>query len=149
MAEFKISRIRYTWKNLWVTSTTYNKDDVVRYGGSSWICIRQHTASTFAADQLFVANINDTDPSPAWSKMTDGYAWRGDWFGPSRLYNPGDIVLQGGTLYLAVASHTSQSTFDVDIAKWIIYASANAWNTDWTQNTRYGIGDVIKYNGIV
>jgi hypothetical protein len=31
MAEFKISRIRYTWRNLWNASTAYNRDDVIRY----------------------------------------------------------------------------------------------------------------------
>jgi hypothetical protein len=77
MAEFKISRIRYTWRNAWATATAYNRDDVIRYGGSTWICQRQHTASTFAADQTYLANPGDSAPSPAWFKMTDGYAWRG------------------------------------------------------------------------
>ena len=77
MAEFKISRIRYTWKNEWAAdSTTYNKDDVVRYGGSTWICLRQHTASTFDADQSYYNSPSDTQPTPTWLKMTDGYAWR-------------------------------------------------------------------------
>jgi hypothetical protein len=83
MAEFKISRIRYTWRNAWATTTAYNRDDVVRYGGSTWICVRQHTASAFAADQIFLANAKDTDPTPAWMKMTDGYVWRGNWTTPS------------------------------------------------------------------
>jgi hypothetical protein len=51
MAEFRISRIRYTWRNQWTNGTAYNRDDVVSYGGSSWVCFRQHTASSFAADQ--------------------------------------------------------------------------------------------------
>jgi hypothetical protein len=148
MAEFKISRIRYTWKGQWVTSTAYNRDDVVSYGGSSWVCFRQHTASAFAADQTFLANPNDTDPSPAWRKMTDGYAYRNQWQ-PNTLYNPGDIVLNGGNLYLGITSYTSGSTFDTGIANWAIYSVGSAFKQDWTQNTRYGIGDVVKYNGIV
>ena len=66
MAEFKISRIRYTWRNAWGNGTAYNRDDVIRYGGSTWICQRQHTASTFAADQAFLVGV---DPRPAWLKM--------------------------------------------------------------------------------
>jgi hypothetical protein len=148
MAEFKISRIRYTWRDSWESSTSYNRDDVVRYGGSSWVCVRQHTASAFAADQTFLANPSDTDVSPAWIKMTDGYAYRNEW-SPSTLYNPGDIVLNGGNLYLCVTSHTSTSTFDESIINWIVYSSGSAFKQDWTQNTRYSIGDVVKYNGIV
>ena len=148
MAEFKISRIRYTWRNTWAVSTAYNKDDVVRYGGSAWVCIRQHTASAFATDQTYLANPSATEPSPAWIKMADGIAWRGDWVS-SRLYNPGDIALYGGVIYLCVTSHSSLSEFSTNSNKWTVYASLYNWRTDWTQNTRYGVGDIAKYNGIV
>jgi hypothetical protein len=148
MAEFKISRIRYTWRSSWESSTSYNRDDVVSYGGSSWVCVRQHTASAFAEDQLFLENLNDTEASPAWIKMTDGYAYRNEWL-PSTLYNPGDIVLNGGNLYLCIASYTSNVTFDSGIDNWVVYSSGSAFKQDWAQNTRYSIGDVVKYNGIV
>ena len=149
MAEFKISRIRYTWRNAWATTTAYNRDDVIRYGGSTWICQRQHTASTFATDQTFLANAGDSAPTPAWLKMTDGYAWRGPWTTSTILYNPGDIALYGGVIYLCVTSHTSQATFDANIADWAVYLSADNWRTSWTPATRYGIGDIVRYNGIV
>jgi len=149
MAEFKISRIRYTWRNAWATTTAYNRDDVIRYGGSTWICQRQHTASTFAADQTYLANPGDSAATPAWLKMTDGYAWRGPWTTTPTLYNPGDIALYGGVIYLCVISHTSQSTFDANLSDWAVYLSADNWRTAWLPNTRYGIGDVVKYNGVV
>jgi hypothetical protein len=148
MAEFKISRIRYTWKGAWTNGTTYNRDDVVRYGGSTWVCFRQHTASTFINDQNFLSNPNDTDFTPAWIKMTDGYAWRGSWSN-NTLYNSGDIALYGGVVYLCVDSHTSQAIFDANIADWAVYLSADNWRQNWAPNTRYGIGDIVKYNGIV
>lgn len=148
MAEFKISRIRYTWRNTWAAATVYNRDDVIRYGGSTWVCQRQHTASTFAADQSYLANPGDSAPTPAWLKMTDGYAWRGSWT-TSTLYNPGDIALYGGVIYLCVTSHTSVSTFDASILNWAVYLSADNWRTSWLPNTRYGIGDVVKYNGVI
>jgi hypothetical protein len=148
MAEFKISRLRYTWKGIWNSGTSYIKDDVIRYGGASWVCIRQHTASAFATDQVFLANQSDTDFSPAWIKMTDGYAFRNDWQSAT-LYNPGDIVINGGNLYLCVTSYTSSSIFDDGINNWIIYNSGDAFKQSWSQNSRYSIGDVVKYNGIV
>ena len=148
MAEFRISRIRYTWRNSWTPTTVYNRDDVARYGGSTWICQRQHTSGAFAADQLYLANQNDTQPTPAWFKMTDGYAWRGSWTTPA-LYNPGDIALYGGVIYLCANSHQAQSTFDANIADWAVYLSADNWRTSWLPNTRYGIGDVVRYNGVV
>lgn len=148
MAEFKISRIRYTWRNSWTTTTTYNRDDVVSYGGSSWICVRQHNASTFNNDQSYLANPGDSAPTPAWIKMTDGYAFRNEWQ-PTTLYKLGDVVINGGNLYLCVTSYTSTSVFDDGLVNWTIYGSGDAFKQDWSANTRYGIGDVIRYNGIV
>lgn len=148
MSEFKISRIRYTWRNNWTTSSSYNRDDVVRFGGSTWVCIRQHTSSAFASDQAFLANPGDTEFSPAWKKMTDGYAWKASW-STSTVYSPGDIALYGGAIYLCVTSHTSQATFDESLANWVVYLSAANWRTDWLPDTRYGVGDLVRYNGTV
>jgi hypothetical protein len=41
------------------------------------------------------------------------------------------------------------STFDASISNWTVYLSADNWRTTWAPNTRYGIGDVVKYNGTV
>ena len=148
MAEFKISRIRYTWRGSWNTTTAYNKDDVVRYGGSTWVCVRKHTASAFKSDQEFLANPGDTDFTPAWIKMTDGYEFVGNW-NSSTIYKLGDVALYGGNLYVAIALHTSGSTFLENAEKWIEYTVSTNWTQEWTTSTRYGVGDVVRYSGIV
>jgi len=145
MADFKISRLRYTWTGTWSSSTAYNRDDVVRYGGATWVCIRQHTASTFAADQAFTVGV---DPRPAWSKMTDGYQFRGLW-GSATLYNPGDTTLYGGVIYLCLLSHTSSSTFAANDTKWTAYTTSINWLNEWAPSTTYGVGDLVKYGGVV
>jgi hypothetical protein len=80
--------------------------------------------------------------------MTDGYEFRNAWL-PTTLYNLGDIVLNGGNLYLCVTSYTSASNFDDGIINWTVYGSGEAFKQNWTQNTRHAIGDVVRYNGIV
>ena len=52
MAEFNIARIRYTWKNWWTGSTVFVKDDIVRVGGNTYLCMIGHTsdATTFLND---------------------------------------------------------------------------------------------------
>ena len=148
MAEFKISRIRYTWRGTWVSGTSYNRDDVINYGGSSWVCFRQHTATVFNDDQSFFVNPGDTDPAETWRKMTDGYSFRNSWQSAT-LYNPGDIVINGGNLWLCTSSYTSTNTFDVGISNWTLYNSGDSFRQEWQATTRYSIGDIIKYNGIV
>jgi len=44
MAEFKLGRIRFVWQGDWSTGRTYVADDVVSFGGKSYICIRNHTS---------------------------------------------------------------------------------------------------------
>jgi hypothetical protein len=148
MAEFKISRIRYTWRGAWNNGTTYNRDDVIQYGGSSWVCFRQHTASVFLTDQEFLANPGDTDFTPAWRKMTDGRRFRGNWQ-TATLYAAGDIVINGGNLWLCVDDYTSSGNFDDGLVNWALYAAGDAFKEDWTAGSRYGQGAVVKYNGIV
>ena len=49
MADFNLGRIRFVWKGAWQGSTAYVRDDVVSFGGSSYVCITAHTSgSTFA-----------------------------------------------------------------------------------------------------
>lgn len=148
MAEFKISRFRYTWKGAWESSTEYIKDDVVSYGGSSWVCIRMHTATAFLNDQNFLENESDTDYSPAWTKMADGYAWKGVW-APTTVYAEGDIVRNGGRLYICVNDHVSEQYIDSSLVNWAEFSKTTNFIGSWDISTRYSIGDIVSYNGYI
>jgi hypothetical protein len=145
MAEFKITRFRYIWKNEWTTTDEYFKDDVVYYQGSSWVCIRQHTAGTFDSDQEFIA-LGDTNASPAWTKMSEGRTFSGPWT-TNTLYEPGMLVYVGGNVYLCVNSHTSAANFNSDLINWELFAVGSNFRNTWTTATRYRVGDVVRYNG--
>lgn len=147
MAEFKISRIRYTWKGPWTTSTAYIIDDVVQYGGSVYIALRGHTSADFKADVDYVPP-GDTIGQPAWLKMSDGREFKGVWT-PSTTYYNGDIVDNGGTLFINTTGHTSTADFNADIANWAVFVPGADWGSDWAVATTYGVGDVVNYGGIV
>lgn len=147
MADFKISRFRYTWKGDWTTATDYIKDDVIKYGGQSWVCVRAHTSSAFQSNQTYIPP-GQSHAAPAWIKMVDGHAWRDEW-SSSTLYNPNDIVLNGGQLYICRSSHTSSSTFVAGVTNWDVYATGVNWISEWETTTRYEVGDLVKYNGII
>ena len=78
MAEFKLGRIRFVWKADWAGATTYYKDDVIRYGGKTYISTIGHTS-----DADFYTDLN-VSPS-RWNQMTDGQDWKGSW-GVSTYY---------------------------------------------------------------
>jgi hypothetical protein len=146
MAEFKITRFRYTWTGDWDTNVaTYYKDDVVYYRGSAWVCIRQHVPTVFATDQSFTP-VGETNAAPAWVKSVDGREWLGEWSAAVR-YEPGVLVVTGGNVYLCISSHVSSTNFNSDSIKWEVFAVGHNFRNTWTVATRYKVGDVIRYNG--
>ena len=144
MAEFKLGRIRFVWKAAWLTGTTYYKDDVIRFGGKVYICQTGHTAS---------ADFNtDLDISPTkWNLMSDGQRWRDEWT-VSTVYEEGDLVKYGGTIYLCIDGHTSAATaasgLESNSGDWNTFVEGTDWKNDWTILTRYKLNDIVRYGGI-
>ena len=147
MAEFKLGRIRFVWKNDWATGTTYYKDDVVKYGGKVFICITGHVA---AADFY-------TDLSSNWNQLSDGLTWEGDW-AVGTPYKVNDLVKYGGRMYVCKTQHTSALTLtlgleadlnlgDSTLSKWDVAADGTDWKGDWAISTRYKVNDLVKYGG--
>ena len=143
MAEFKLGRIRFVWKDAWTSANTYYKDDVVRFGGKVYICVIGHTsASEFFTDFEIVP--------PKWNLVSDGQTWKAAWT-ISTGYVYGDIVQYGARLYICSTVHTSQATLaaglEADIGNWQVYAEGLDWKGDWTVDTKYLINDLVKYGG--
>lgn len=150
--DFKIARIRYTWKGNWDNNFEYVKDDVVAYGGKTYVCFDTHTsAATFAPDLA----------AGTWVLMLDGYAWRSVWT-TNTLYNPGDLVRYNGIVYRCLTTHTSKSTttsgvagadttngLEGDQSKWEVVAKSDYWTQTWTVSTRYKVNDLVKYGASV
>ena len=150
MAEFKLGRIRFVWKGDWTPSTQYYIDDVVRYGGKTFICAVGHTSdSDFYTD----LNFNPTK----WNQMSDGQRWRDEW-SVDTYYAVSDVVRYGGSLYIANTPHTSNSAtskgspgvetgtgLEADQSKWDLYAEGLDWKGDWTTSSRYIVGDLVRY----
>ena len=150
MAEFKLGRIRFVWKGDWTPSTQYYIDDVIRYGGKTFIAAIGHTSdSDFYTD----LNFNPTK----WNQMSDGQRWRDEW-AVDTTYAINDVVKYGGNLYIANTPHTSTSStekgspglenatgLEADQAKWDLYAEGLDWKGDWGVSTRYLVGDLVRY----
>jgi hypothetical protein len=144
MAEFKLGRIRFVWKGAWSASTVYYKDDVVRFGGKVYLCQIGHTAN---------ANFNvDLDIVPTkWNLMADGQRWRDTWT-VSTVYEEGDLVKYGGTVYICIDGHTSAATATLGLesnsAAWNQFVEGTDWKEIWTVSTRYKLNDIVRYGGI-
>ena len=149
MAEFKLERFKYTWKGEWTTGTIYKRDDVVRVGGKSYVCLEGHTADPKFKNDLLatLAGSNPPQPAPRWRLMTDGRSYRGQWT-TATTYAISDIVEKDGSLWVCINEHDS-TNFVTNKDDWSLLVSHIKYTTNWTPATDYGIGALVKYNGIV
>ena len=143
MAEFKLGRIRFVWKGAWYTGAQYSVDDVVRYGGRTYICVLNHTSSAEFQNDLTAAN---------WQLMSDGQEWKGDWQ-VNTTYKPNDVVKYGGYIYICNTGHTSNVNVNVglegDLAKWDLFIEGFDYKSNWATGTRYKINDLVRYGATV
>jgi len=135
MAEFKLGRIRFIWKDNWTSSTAYLKDDVIRYGGRTYVCVAGHTSGS-----------NFYDDSASWNNFSDGTQWKADW-SQATFYKINDIVRYGGIIYICKTGHTAQATLEADQSKWDQFATSIDWKDNWVAATVYKANDLVKYGG--
>ena len=144
-AEFKIGRLRYTWRGYWDTNVDYNRDAVVSYNGKTYVCLFPHTSTNFYEDLTYTNPVEGD--VPRWLLMIDGRAWKQAWE-PNTYYFFGNIVTYGGVVYICTDQHTSGSS-QLDLSKWTTYSSFDNWSSNWTPSSVYGLGDIVRYGGIV
>ena len=136
MADFRLGRLKFKWRGSWTASTAYVIDDIVKYGGNTYVCTTNHTSS---AETSFYS----TDLSN-WDLHVEGVDNKGNWTG-SYWYKVNDIAKYGNTQYICTVGHTSSSTFDS--TKFTVYLEGLNFEDTWTSGTEYQKGDVITYRG--
>ena len=141
MAEIKLGRIKFIWKGNWSSGIEYFKDDIVRNGGNTYVCVARHVSTDFALDE-----------PGSWNTVSEGQEWRGNWE-VSTLYRANDIVKYNGLLYIANTEHTSideiySGGLTVDSEKWDLYGESFEYTGNWQTTYVYRLNDLAKYNGI-
>ena len=152
MADFKLNRIRFTWKGPWTANTQYTKDDIVQYYGKVYVCLITHASNA----TNFYSDLNAQDglgqDTPRWGVMMDGQFWKGNW-DVDTFYSVNDLVKYRGIVYKCIVPHTSAATetlgLEQNIADWEVVARGQNWLNTWSAFTDYKKDDVVKYNGIV
>jgi len=136
----------FDWKNIWTVATIYKVNDLVKYGGTVYLCNTAHTSSsTFAAD----ADGLEADQSK-WDVFAKGIDWKQDW-APATKYRVNDTVKYGGQLYICNEAHLSSANItlglEADQSKWDYAHKGIEYKSVHQTNTRYKVNDVVKYGG--
>ena len=134
MTVINLGNLKFTWKGEWAPSTAYNKDDIVKYGPSVYVCIDAHTsASTFATN------------AAKFEVMAEGLENKGVW-DQSTLYQKGQTVTYGGAVYIALQEGTNQNPF-TETAYWQRFVDGQQFEGDYNLATQYQKGDIVSFGG--
>ena len=116
-----------TWQSAWSSTTTYNMDDAVSYGGSSYISLGANNLG------------HEPDKSPgAWSLLSQvggqgpagptgpvGIVWQSAW-SSATTYNLGDAVSYSGSSYISLGNNNFGHEPDKSPGSWSLLAQAGA-----------------------
>jgi hypothetical protein len=129
------------WRDEWTVNTSYEEGDLVKYGGTIYVCIDNHTSAATAALGL-EANSGD------WNQFVEGTEWKNIWTISTR-YKLNDIVRYGGINYICITGHTSAATTALGLenssANWQVYSQGQEYLGTWVTATRYKLNDIVKY----
>jgi hypothetical protein len=73
------------WAGDWTTNNRYEEGDLVKYGGTVYLCTNGHTSAATTVDGL-----EDNEPND-WDTFVEGFEWKGNWTVSTR-YKFNDIV---------------------------------------------------------
>ena len=141
MADFKLGRIKFKWRGDWAVDTAYLIDDVIKYGGNTYVCIQNHTSPNNQ-------NIFYTSPGTYtgyWSLQAESLFNKGT-YANSTWYKLNDLVKYGQRQYRCTTAHTSSSTV-LNESNFELYQDGVDYKGDWTASTYYKVNDVFKFGG--
>ena len=141
MADFKLGRLKFKWRGDWATSTGYVIDDIVKYGGNSYVCIANHTSPN--SEGLFY-----TQPATYttnWQLHGESFYYKGT-YANATWYKLNDLVAYGGKQFRCTTAHTSSSAV-LNQSNFEQYTDGITFRGDYASSTQYRISDIVKYGG--
>src|SRR6056300_697114 len=138
MADFVLGRLKFKWRGDWGTSTAYLIDEIVKYGGNTYVALSNHTSQSTSAG--FYTDLTATK----WELHSEGLFFKGNW-GYDTHYKLNDVVKYGGRQYRCTTQHTSASSGGLNTGNFELYTDGLDFKGDWAGSTLYKLNDVVKY----
>lgn len=130
-----LGKLRFHFAGDWVSSTVYEANDVVKYGGNVYVyTYGLKTSGNLPTDLTF------------WALMVEGFQFTGP-FNTTTQYRVGDGVAHGGKIYIAVADSTNQTP--PNPTYWSQFADGIQYEGEYNNGSAYQKNDVVVYGGVV
>ena len=127
------------WKGDWAVSTRYKVNDLVKYGGITYVCNTYHTSTASASSGL-------ENDQAKWDEFNEGLEYKGAWATTTR-YKLNDVIKYGSNLFICITQHTSTTDFITDSGNWSAFVEGLSFEDTWSNTTVYQSGDIVRYGG--
>ena len=135
MTLIDLGKLRFYWADTWNSSTEYELNDVVKYGGNAYVY-----TNALATTGYLPTN------TTYWKTMVEGINFLGV-YSTGTSYKPGDSVTHGGNLYLC--ENTSTGNTPPNATYWSKLASGIQYEGTFSTGTQYQKDDIVSYGGSV
>jgi Collagen triple helix repeat (20 copies) len=123
----------------WDSATSYRIDDIVISRGSTWRALRNSRNKPPGRTR--------PPTSVYWEELAAGYNNTGPW-SDDTTYHPNDIVLHGGSAWIAKDTNRNRAPDDPRYARyWSKFVPGLAALGRWRAATSYVTDDVVTYGG--
>jgi hypothetical protein len=127
-----LGKLRFYWAGDWLSTTEYELNDVVRYGGNVYVYI--NVARTIG---------NVPTSTTYWALMVEGINFVGTWSAGTQ-YFIGDAVAYGSTIYVAQSTNINKQP-DLFPLIWSQFAVGIQFEGTYNNVTTYQPNDVVVY----
>lgn len=128
-----LGKLRFYFAGEYDSGTTYEINDVVKYGGNVYVY-------TYGLKTSGNAPTNTT----FWSLMVEGFTFEGV-YAAENTYQIGDVVSYGGSVYIATT--LTQGNEPTNTAYWSTFVDGIQWEGTYNNATAYQENDVVVYGG--
>ena len=125
----------YLDKGTWgSTPGIYYPGEVVSYGGNRYV----------VKETITTAGGNIPTDTNSWTKILDGFNWKGAWTGGTS-YAPNDLVKYGGKVYRCTAE-TDNNAPDVN-NNFDLFVDGISFAGVYSNSNSYKAGDIVRHGG--
>lgn len=139
MVDFVLGRLKFVYQGNWATTTAYIKDDIVTYGGRTYVCIANHTSNASASGGFYTDSAN-------WTLIADGTQYKNAWT-TGTYYKVNDVVQWGSSLYICTTGHTAGASWESTESNFSVYVGGLEFENTWSNSYHYATGDIVRYGG--
>ena len=127
-----LGKLRFEYRGEWTNATTYEANDVVKYGGNLYV---------YKYGLKTSGNIPQTS-SLYWDLMVEGFKFEGA-YDSDTTYNVGDGFSYGGIVYITTANSISGTR--PPNAGYSTFTDGLQYEGAYNNSTQYQKSDIVKY----